>query len=276
MEETLKDTQMDSVAELKKTSPRIKGPEGLLSVEDQGTGLTPVLFAHSFGGNKTYWTNQVNHLRNERRVITFDFRGHGKSEIPSDKNVYSIPSLAEDIAVVADSLGVSQFILVGHSMGGAAAIAYAGTHPDRLAGLVLVGTPGKTPEEQYKPILQSLESDSYQQVMDQYMKKILNNARPEVDSLVSKDFKKIDKETSLQIIRENFEYNPLPGLEKYKGPVLIISTDEEEKQPNSLHHLVPNQPHRVIAGTSHWMMLDKPDEFNRILDEFLKQVDKKK
>jgi len=162
--------------------------------------------------------------------------------------------------------------LVGHSMGGAAAIAYAAAHPDRVAGLVLAGTPGRTPNSQAMQVMSALESDKYQETMDGYMKQLLADARPGVDTLVENGFRRVSKEPSMSIIKAMFAFDPIEPLKKYKGPVLIISTSKESKQPGALAKQAAGIPNKVMEGTSHWMQLDKPDEFNNILDAFLKKI----
>jgi len=249
----------------------IKGTAGYLYVDDGGNGSIPLLFIHSFGGDTHQWDIQLQYFRKERRAIAMDLRGHGQSEAPA-ANQYGIDEQAGDIAAVVDSLGLSKFVLVGHSMGGSAAIDYAAKHPDKVAGLVLTGTPGKIPPAQYKPILSSLEADSsYQKVMDAYMKKLLTNAKPAVATEVTNGFKKIPKDVTVTIIRNNFEFDPVPALKQYKGPALIISGDAD-KQPGSLHQFFPAIPQVEISGTSHWIQLDKPDEFNKALEDFLKKI----
>lgn len=261
---------MDSTTTLQPN--RVQGAAGVLFVDDGGAGGIPVVFTHSFGGSTEHWKNQLAHLRQTRRVVAFDFRGHGQSDMPDNQQAYTADQLAEDISAVADSLNLGRFVLVGHSMGGSASIAYAGAHPEHVAGLVLVGTPGKTPPEQSKVVVQSLESDAYDKVMDDYMKRLLIQANPSSDSLVMGGIHKVEKEQSISIIKAMFEFDPLPDLKKFDGPKLIISTLAEEKQPNTLHKLVPEIPYKMVAGTSHWIMLDKPEEFNSMLDLFLGSV----
>jgi pimeloyl-ACP methyl ester carboxylesterase len=250
---------------------RISGTAGSLYVDDGGSGKTPVLFMHSFGGNTSHWKNQLEHLRKTRRAIAFDFRGHGKSD-PSLTNNYSADDLADDLESVIESLHLNQVVLVGHSMGGAAAAAFAGKHPARVAGLVLAGTPGKSKEQQSKQIISALESDAYDKVMDDYMKQLLSNANPKVESQLKDGVKKISKPTSISIVKAMFQFDPLPVLEWYKGPKLIIGTAQENENPESLSHQAPYIPSKIIEGTSHWMQLDKPEEFNNILDDFLKNI----
>jgi pimeloyl-ACP methyl ester carboxylesterase len=60
---------------------------------------------------------------------------------------YRGEAFVSDVEAVVEKLKLPRFVLVGHSLGGAVAIKYAGAHPDRVAGLVVVGAPGKTPPE---------------------------------------------------------------------------------------------------------------------------------
>jgi pimeloyl-ACP methyl ester carboxylesterase len=252
---------------------RIKGPQGFLYVlQSESVSELPIVFAHSFGGSSEQWRNQIRHFGRDHRVVAFDFRSHGKSD-PSTPPLYAAEALAGDIAAVVDSLDLHNFILVGHSMGGAASISYASAHPDKVAGLVLVGTPGKTPEQQSYPIIASLESDKYQMVMDQYMKSLLNDATPQTESAVMEGIKKISKETSISIIKALFQFDPLPAMANLKMPILIISTSREKAQPNSLMNQMSKVANHVFDRTSHWIQMDKPQEFNEALEEFVKNVE---
>ena len=142
---------------------RIAGPAGSLHVDDGGWGGVPVVLLHSFAGSTRHWASQLDHLRDDRRAIAFDLRGHGESDAPSDGD-YTAEALALDVAAVVDTLKLKRFVLVGHSMGGSAAIAYANAHPDRVAGLVLAGTPGRTPPEQAQQTIAAIEAN-YDTVM---------------------------------------------------------------------------------------------------------------
>ncbi len=250
---------------------KIQGEEGYIFVDDGGSGSLPVVFTHSFGGDVSHWTNQLSHLRETRRAVALDFRGHGKSD-DSPNSHFTAEALANDIVAIVDGLDIDKFVLVGHSMGGSAAVAYADSHPNRVAGLVLAGTPGKTPVEISNQVVTSLKSDKYQQVMDDYMEKLVANGRPEVAAKVKEGVKKLSRETSIEIIRAAFEFDPIDKIKRYNGPKLIIQTSNEQKQPNSLHNQVPDVPAKVVDGTSHWPQMDKPEIFNQILDDFLGQI----
>jgi pimeloyl-ACP methyl ester carboxylesterase len=251
---------------------KIKGEEGYIFVDDGGSGNLPVVFTHSFGGDVSHWANQLSHIRETRRAVALDFRGHGKSDASRNSH-FAAESLANDIVAIVDELDLDKFVLVGHSMGGSAAIAYADSHANRVAGLVLAGTPGKTPVEISTQVVTSLQSDKYQQVMDDYMEKLVADAKPAVATKVKKGVKKLSRETSTKIIQAQFEFDPIEMIKRYKGPKLIIQTSNEQKQPNSLHNQVPDVQAKVIDGTSHWPQMDKPEIFNQILDDFLRQIE---
>jgi pimeloyl-ACP methyl ester carboxylesterase len=108
--------------------------------------------------------------------------------------------------------------------------------------------------------------------MDEYMQRLLANGRPEVSEKVNEGVNKLSPQTSVNIIRSAFEFNPIAKLNRFRGPKLIVQTSDEQMQANSLHNQVPDVPATVIEGTSHWPQMDKPELFNEILESFLKEL----
>ncbi len=267
---------MDTINTAAIKSGHVTGPAGVLYIDANNNANVkegiPVLFLPSFGGSSEHWKQQLDHIRTRRQAAAFDFRGHGQSEAASDSN-YHVEALVKDVETVIDELGWNKVVLVGHSMGGSTAIAYADAHPTRVAGLLMVGTPGRSNPEQTKQIMAALESEQYQMVMDDYMKKLLTNAKRPTDEIVMSGIQELSKPVSLQIIRGQFAYNPLPALGRYEGPKMIIYSAGENHQPNALYNQAKDVPSILIDETSHWVQLDKPDEFNIILDNFLHTVD---
>jgi pimeloyl-ACP methyl ester carboxylesterase len=249
---------------------QVNGPAGLLHVDDVGIDGVPVIFVHSFAGDTTHWAAQLDHLRKTRRALAFDLRGHGQSHAPMNHD-FSVASLAEDIAAVVDELDVERFVLVGHSLGAAASLIYAGQHPQRVAGLLLVGIPGKVPAKQAQQIISALESN-FDKTMEDYLSQRLALAQANVLEKLREGRQKLSPDSAVNIIKALFEYEPLPALANYHGQILLVSSPTDE-DPNALHHLAPDVPHIVVEGTSHWLHLDRPEEFNGILDEFLSAVE---
>ena len=244
----------------------IRGSAGRLHVDDGGTGGIPVVFVHAYAGDAGQWAAQLEHLRPSRRAVAFDMRGHGRSEAPAQDD-YSVASLSEDIAAVVDGLGTDRFVLVGHSMGGLAALTYAGRNPERVAGLVLVGTPGKVPAEQAQQVMAGLDSN-YEMTMASYWSRLQTDAHPGVLEKLEAGRRVMPRERSMSLIRALFAHDPVAAISSYGGPKLAITTPTDTG-PQALHTLVPDIGHKVVTGTSHWIQMDKPREFNQILDEFL-------
>jgi pimeloyl-ACP methyl ester carboxylesterase len=250
-------------------SARIAGPAGALAVDDGGReGELPVVFAHSLAGNSSHWKAQLKHLRRSRRAVAFDFRGHGRSEAVNTAE-YSIAGMASDIAAVVDSLRLQRFVLVGHSMGGGAALVYAGAHPDRVAGLLLVDPIGDAKQidsAEAKAFVARFETN-YDSASRAYWTEIAGPDSTVRNRLLA-DLRATSREIVVPVLRSVMRFDPHPALARYQGPKLSVVTPYNT-QAFSLHRLEQGFPHRVVTGTGHWIQLDRPDEFNQILDEFL-------
>jgi pimeloyl-ACP methyl ester carboxylesterase len=246
------------------------GSAGRINYLDEGpktSTLTPVLFVHSFAGSANHWDAQIEYLRSKRRVVAIDLRGHGRSDPPNDIDGYSVASLASDIGTVADHLAINRFVLVGHSIGAAAALAYAQQHPGRVDSLVLVGAPGRMPPERSGTIMASLRKN-YDAANEIFWGSLMDGARPETRALLKEGRTRMPREAALSLIDAAFAFDPVPAMLAYPGPKMIIDTRHSDSR-NALYRQAPDVPRHVIAGTSHWPHLDKPYEFNRVLDSFL-------
>jgi pimeloyl-ACP methyl ester carboxylesterase len=253
----------------------VSGPTGALAVDDGGppsgqAAGRPVLFVHSLAGNSGHWARQFKHLRQDRRALALDLRGHGRSEPPKNGD-YTIEGMAGDIAAVVDTLGLDRFILVGHSMGGGVALTYAGAHPERVTGLVLVDPIGDGKQitaAEAEAFLGGLESD-YENTIRKYWTSIAGPDTTIREHLLA-DLRATPRNAVLQSLRSVMRFDPSPALARYQGPKLSIVTPQNNKA-FSLHRLGNGFPYRVIQGTGHWIHLDRPEEFNRTLDEFLEK-----
>src|SRR5581483_5552791 len=157
-------------------------------------------FLHSAAGNTTHFAAQLGHLRRRRRAIALDFRGHGRSA-PSRDGDYSIPGLAADVARVADALALERFVLAGHSMGGAAAAAYAGAHPERLAGLLLLdpASDGRAlPADVRAGIMSALRSPAYLETVEAYWAPMLEPSSADVRARLAGDLRSTRREALVE------------------------------------------------------------------------------
>jgi 3-oxoadipate enol-lactonase len=118
----------------------VVGPAPEIHGEAAGEGL-PIVLCHGITATRRYVVQGSRSLeRAGHRVISYDARGHGESDPAPAAEGYGYPRLVADLErVVAAEVGEGRFVLAGHSMGAHTAVAYALRHPDRLAGLVVVG-----------------------------------------------------------------------------------------------------------------------------------------
>jgi len=260
------------------TDVTVPGPAGDLHVDDGGSGGLPVLMVHGLGGSARQWVRQLAHLRPARRALAVDLRGHGRSA-PAADGEYGIGEYADDLTIVADDLGLDRFVVVGHSLGASVAVELAsreqvGATPGRVAGLVLVDPNGdqtEIPGKELDGFLASLREDPRDE-MRWYFKQVLVGAEPATVERVLEDLEATPREALVASLESSFAYSPLPALERYRGPVLSLISDMNTL-PYSLHNLLPEMPVRLVSGTSHWLMLDRPDDCNRLLDDFLARLD---
>jgi pimeloyl-ACP methyl ester carboxylesterase len=256
----------------------IAGPAGNLYIRDGGADehpdSLPILFLHSLAGNGGQWALQLDHLRRHRRAIALDFRGHGESD-PAEDGDYSIHGLATDVAAAADQLDLRHFILAGHSLGAAVAIEYAGHHPERVAGLLLVdpnGDQSRVPAREIDPFLESLRADPLAE-LESYFRQLVVGGDPDAAHWVLQDLRLTQEDAVLGALADSVLYHPLPVLERYQGPRLSVVSDMN-RLPYSLHKLLPDLPVHRMTGTGHWLMMDRPEVFNHLLDEFVAGVGK--
>jgi pimeloyl-ACP methyl ester carboxylesterase len=117
---------------------RVHLKQGSISYEAGGSGKSMVLL-HCWAGSKEYWKWTIQALIPHFRVHALDLKGFGDSDKPKDG--YTMADFSRLVEDFFDMLGIDRAILVGHSMGGKIAVAFAEQHPDRVDKLVLVGTP---------------------------------------------------------------------------------------------------------------------------------------
>lgn len=116
-----------------------------------GAGSRALLFLHGGGLTAHTWDAVCGALREDHRCVALDLRGHGDSEWSAD-GAYALDDHAADVAATLEHLGLGRFVLVGMSLGGANALAWAAQHSRRLAGLVLVDVGPETRSEGVRKI----------------------------------------------------------------------------------------------------------------------------
>ena len=120
------------------TRHRVPGADGLtLNLLEWSTEGTPMLLLHGFSNEAHIWDDFVPTVAPYYRVLALDLRGHGDSDW-HPKGAYDYDDHVADVEAVLAHFGIARSVIVAHSLGGRVAMLFAGRHPERVAGLVIV------------------------------------------------------------------------------------------------------------------------------------------
>lgn len=233
-----------------------------------------LVFVHGAGMDATNWAAQSEFFKHAEAVT---LPGHRADEFSADDERNSIEEYAawlhDWITSEYTVDGVTdKVVLVGHSMGGAIALVYALTYPERLAGLVLAGTGARLRVNHQ--ILDMLQKD-YPVAAD-YI--VANSFTANASEEMRWRIREVMLRTSQKVTYKDFlacnNYDVTNELGKLKKfPTLIVSGAADVMTPPKLaNFLAENIPHaklEFIDAAGHQLMVEKAHEFNRVVDEFL-------
>jgi pimeloyl-ACP methyl ester carboxylesterase len=259
-----------------------------LRVQDEGDG-PPVVLVHGWPDSLDVWRHQVGALTAAgRRVISYDLRGFGESDKPSDVEAYAIPHHLADLQALADALDLGPFALVGHDWGSALAWAFASLVPDRVERLcaMSVGHPTAFSDADWEQRRRSwymllFTHPIAEQVFPRDGWKLLYafGSCPDFDRYVKVLSEPTMLTASLNIYRANvppealFLGEPLP-LPPVGAPVLGMWSSgdlalTEAQMVRSAEFVAGPWRYQRLDGCGHWMQLEAPDKVNGFLVDFL-------
>ena len=247
-----------------------------LHSSSHGTGSKTVILVHGWTCDETTWDSQVQVLSKQYRVLTLDLPGHGKSASPKD-GVFSIELFAKAIEAVRTEAKADKVVLVGHSMGTPVVIQYARMFPQRTAGLVFVdglvrigggrrGGAAPDPEQAGGP-----GGRQYRENMIRGM--FSTSTTPAMQSHILNMMLGAPEATAVGAMKATFAFASPKG-EVIKLPVLGLYADHSGLGADRefMKATYPNLQYVEIPGTGHFLMMEKADEFNRRVLDFLKTV----
>ena len=257
-----------------------------LHYDSKGKGKA-IVCLHGYTSNSSVFSGQLSGLALNYKVVTYDLRGHGKSEAPSREEDYHIPVLAKDLLELLKFLDIKECCLIGHSGGGHVALQFAMEHQDMLKALVFISTSSEErPRTQNyyehrkrieeiardKGIEAAFEYDSSNSLdwKEQFKK------HPEQKEEVRKRVLSMSVDGYIYIVRARAKRENLtPRLNTIHVPTLIFWGDQDFKMSNSVQVLkrgIPGSELAIIKGAGHLPQWENPAEFNNILVQFLNRI----
>jgi pimeloyl-ACP methyl ester carboxylesterase len=254
-----------------------------LAYEDKGEAsrsALPLVLVHGHPFDRTMWRPQLSAFAATRRVIAPDLRGYGASPVVPGLTPLSV--FAEDIAALLDDLGVRDVVLAGLSMGGQIAMECYRLFPDRVRGLVLADTFPTAETEEGRRARNAMADRLLREGMGGYADEVLYKmvapyADAEVAAHVHRMMTATDPEGAAAALRgraERPDYNDL--LTRVAVPALVVVGADDEYTPvadaKAMHAALPDSVLQVIDGAAHLPNLERPDAFNKALEDFLTRL----
>ncbi len=188
---------------------------------DTGKGRVIVLL-HGFLGSHKIWQEHIKRLSKSFRVIAIDLPGHG--ETPAIGYYHSMEMLAQSVKAVLDSIGVRRYVVVGHSMGGYTALAFAELYPENVCGLCLCHSTSYPDSEEKKKdrnrTINLAKRGNKRAITDIVPSLFTAEKMPKIQQLIT-HAKQIAESTSKQSI-----INSLEGMKERKSRDLILKFSE--------------------------------------------------
>lgn len=232
-------------------------PEHYLSVVDlapEGVEQT-IMFIHGLGGCVETWEYQMNAFADQFRIVTPDLRGHGQSSAPHTQ--YTMDEMIEDLDTVVKALALpEQFVLVGHSFGGAICIEYANIYPERVSKLVLIAAAGEYPLPRAINWLLRIPNLFYRLWWDY---------RPRWNA---------ELHVMKRMLSNNLrKWQGWPLLRNLTMPTLVITGQRDTYFPRAVFDdvakMIPNAEEHDVGAAKHKVQLERHQAVNRVLGRFL-------
>lgn len=251
-------------------------------VEGTRTGI-PVVFIHGFPFNKSMWKPQVDALKKDFYVVTYDVRGHGASDVGDGQ--YTVEYFVDDLIGLLDHVKISRAVVVGLSMGGYIALRAIERNPERFRGLVLADTRSEPDNNEGKVKranqAKAVRTDGIKKFADAFVKAVFYEktfeTNPHAVEMVRHMIERSDvRAVAGTLIALAARTDSTPALYGITVPTLILVGQHDGLTPPSASHAmkdkIPNAELRVIPKAGHLSNLEQPDEFNQHLLNFLKRV----
>ena len=240
-----------------------------------GRGETALFLVHGWACDETVWSEQAPALAEKIRVLTIDLPGHGQSDKPKtieyDKNLYT-----RAIDGVINDANVKSVILVAHSNGTPFAREYYRRFPAKVNALVIVEGPLRPffDKAAMEKFVANLNGADYAQRGGQMIDGMTG---PIKDALLREKIKALMLKTPQHVAVSEFEATADEDLwkpDKIEVPVLMILAKQPVWSPEYeqfVHGLIPKLDYQVWENVSHFLMMEKPREFNAAVLKFLEQ-----
>jgi len=249
---------------------------GVIGIDARGEGAVPVLFLHGVGSDKSVWKDQLEHFGRDRSAIAIDYPGYGESTFVPDA---TRDDFARTAWAALDSLGIGNVHVCGLSLGGVVAMAMYASAPERCASLIIADSFAVHPQGQAIYDRSIAASNDMRGLAEARIGALMESEEPAVRADVIDTMARIDPEAYRLGARAVWLADQRDRAATIEAPTLVICGGEDAITPPALSEelaaLIPNARVAIVEGASHLANLDKPAEFNRLIDDFLSEIEQR-
>ncbi len=237
-----------------------------------GQGSDALVLIHGWTQSIDAWRDQIPELAKRSRVIAIELPGHGKSDKPEVK--YSMEYFARAVEAVMRDAKVNRAVLVGHSMGTPIARQFYRKYPDKTLAIVIVDGALKPfgDAAMMNGLIAGLRSPNYKETIAQMFTGLSGpSLAPEIKERIAVATMNTPQPVLVSAM-EGMADPSIWGDDKINVPVLAIMAKSPFYPPNieeMSRPLVPNLEFYMWEGVGHFLMMEKPKEFNAAVVAFL-------
>lgn len=244
-----------------------------LTCDCRGHGNPLLLFVHGWTCRRAYWSPQLDYFGTTHAVAAPDLPGHGESSC-GDRNCWGVEPFARDIVACVDALAPEKVVLIGHSMGGAVALEAALRLNDKVAGVVLVDTfvidyGGLNPET-VQTFAAPFETDFSVAMAELVAGTATAATPPELRERLVCEMSAADPVWALPLWRDLLSWSPTAAFKELRTPIHAING--ELISASARERCAPFVTETCIAGAGHFLQMENPAQFYRVLETVLSQL----
>ncbi|PKL47644.1 MAG: alpha/beta hydrolase [Planctomycetes bacterium HGW-Planctomycetes-1] len=249
----------------------------LISYNVFGKGDITLVFVHGWSCDSRYWRCQISYFSKKYRVVTVDLAGHGNSE--QNREVYTLEAFGQDVKAVVEDVNARKVILIGHSFAGEIAAEAARLMPERVIGIIgadsIQNVEDTMPKEQFKQMVDGFQKDFKGEVKN-FAGLMLGNLKPELKKWIVDDMSCEPSYIAISAFKEYVEKFENKGIanifKEVKVPVRCVNADLWPTNPDANRKYMSSFEVTYIKGAGHFVMLERPREFNIKLNDTIKEI----
>ncbi|OHB50180.1 MAG: hypothetical protein A2Y10_07675 [Planctomycetes bacterium GWF2_41_51] len=250
----------------------------LISYNVFGKGDTTLVFVHGWSCDSRYWKYQVPEFAKKYKVVTVDLAGYGNSE--QNRKEYTLEAFGQDVKAVVENVNAKKVILIGHSMSGEIVAEAARLMPDRVIGIIgadsIQNVEDTMPEEMFKQMVDGFEKDFKGEVKKFVETMFGRNIRPELKKWIIDDMSCEPPDVAISTFKEYVRKFENKGIAKIfkevKVPVRCVNADLWPTNPEANRRYMSSFEVMIIKDCGHFVMLERPKEFNKKLNDSIKEI----